>query len=66
MHLFREPVGGVKNENSIKLLFEHLLNLVLGKVEKFEGPSFHGSSAIAKMLRGVSEAPPWEIGLRKL
>ena len=43
MDLFRGPVGGVKNKNSIKLLFQHLLNLVLGKVEKFEGPSFHGS-----------------------
>ena len=41
--LFRGPVEGVKNEDSIKLFFQHLLNLVLGKVKKFEGSSFHGS-----------------------
>ena len=64
---FRGPVGGVKNKNSIKFLFQNLLNLVLGKVKKFEGPSYHGSWVIAKMLRGgASEAPPWEIGLKLL
>ena len=43
VHLFRGPVWGVTNKNSIKFLFQHLLNLVLGKVKKFEGPSYHGS-----------------------
>ena len=31
--------GGVNNKNLIEFLFQHLLNLVLGKVNKFEGPS---------------------------
>ena len=43
MDLFRGPVGGVKNKNSIKIFLLHLLNLVLRKVKKFEGPSYHGS-----------------------
>ena len=62
VHIFRWPVGIVKNKKSIKFFFQHLLNLVLGKVKIFEGPSYHGSRAIAKMLRGASE--PWEIGFR--
>ena len=28
------PVGGIENRNSIKIVFQHLLNLVLGKVKK--------------------------------
>ena len=39
-------------------MFQHLLNLVLGKVKKFEGPSYHCSWAIAKMLRGGLWGPP--------
>ena len=34
MHLFRGPVGN--NKNSMKFLFQHLLNLALGKVKKWE------------------------------
>ena len=64
VHLFRGPVGGVKNKNSIKFLFQHLLNLVLGKVKKFEGPSYHGSWAIAKMLRGGGPLRPPPMGDR--
>ena len=31
-NLFRGPVGGLKNKNSIRLFFQQLLNLVYGKV----------------------------------
>ena len=62
VHLFRGPVGGVKNKNSIQFLFQHLLNFVLGKVKKFEGPSYHGSWAIAKCLWG----PPMGHRVQKL
>ena len=58
MHLFRGPVGGLKKIQSN--VFKHLLNLVLGKVKKVEGPSYNGTQSIAKMLRGGgSPRPPF-------
>ena len=43
MDLFRGPVGGVKNKNSINFFFIAFAQLGLRKVKKFEGPSYHGS-----------------------
>ena len=45
---------------------QHLLNLVLWKVKKFEGFSYHVSWAIAILLRGALWGPPWDIGLKTI
>ena len=46
------------------IFFQHLLNLVLGKV-KNSSPIYHGSCAITKMLTGFSEAPPMGYRVKK-